>query len=138
MTLRDEILARSDLAASIAARDIDAIAAAVSLGRVVVKPRMVTARAIISECMEGGAILDKLEQVSAANTNVKWAMKFLAQDAGIDIGNSATRMLVDGLVQQNVLTQAQGSSLKNLALQPASVTPLEVAQALFNDDGSSK
>ena len=99
---------------------------------------MVTARAIISECPDGGVILDKLEEAAAVNTSVKWAMKFLAQDAGIDIGNTATRMLIDGLVHQNVLTQSQGNSLKNLALQPVAVSALEVAQALFNDDGSMK
>lgn len=85
-----------------------------------VKSRMVTARAIIAECPNGGAILDALEAVAVNNTNVKWAMKFLAQDAGIDIGASATRALIDGLVTATVLTAAQGTALKNLANQPAS------------------
>jgi hypothetical protein len=138
MTLRDEILARGDLAASVAARDIGAIAVAISAGRTSVQPRMVTARAIISECANGGAILDSLDQAASVNTNVKWAMKFLAQDAGIDIGNVATRMLIDGLVTAGALTQVQGDALKHLAVQPAPVTPFEVATALYNDDGTTK
>lgn len=138
MTLRDEILARSDLSAQVAARNIDAIAAAMSVGRKSVQPRMVTARAIIAECPNGAAILDALEEAALTDTNVKWAMKFLALEAGIDIGNEATRGLIDYIAFTGKITQEQCTALKNLGLQPVTVTPLQVAEALYNPDGSMK
>lgn len=85
-----------------------------------VKMRMVTARAILAECVDGATILDKLEAASASISAVKWAVKFLSLDAGIDIGNTTTRYMIDQLVLGGVLTAGESSQLKNLAMQPAS------------------
>lgn len=86
-----------------------------------VKSRMVTARAILAEC--GGfaaSILDKLEAASASNSAVKWAVRFLQQDAGIDIGHPVTQAMIDQLITGTVLTAGEGAALKSMALQSAS------------------
>ncbi|HEV2612534.1 MAG TPA: hypothetical protein VGU61_19890 [Noviherbaspirillum sp.] len=86
-----------------------------------VKSRMVTARAILAECGPGASvILDKLEAAAANLSAVKWAVRFLSQDAGIDVGNPATQAMINQLVAGNVLTAAEGKALKDMALQPAS------------------
>ena len=86
-----------------------------------VRSRMVTARAIIAENgMAGAVILDKLEAAGAGNPAVKWAVKFLQQDAGVDVGHPTTQGMIDQLVAGSVLTNEEGQALKNMALQPAS------------------
>lgn len=85
-----------------------------------IKPRRITARAILAECPAGGTILDKLEAASASSSSVKWAVKFLGQEAGVDVGMSATQTMIDQLVVGGVLTTAEGDQLKNLAKQKAS------------------
>lgn len=84
-----------------------------------VKPRIVTARAIIVECPSGASILDKFEQAASTNSTIKWAVTFLGQEAGIDVGNVATQEMIDALTGP-LLTAEEGAQLKNMALQPAS------------------
>lgn len=84
------------------------------------KSRMVTARAILAECAEGATILDKLEAASASSSAVKWAVKFLGQEAGIDVGMTATQGMISQLVAGAILTAAEGDQLKNMATQKAS------------------
>lgn len=85
-----------------------------------VKSRFVTARTVLSEILGGAALLDKLQAISSSVSAVKYALTFLNQDSGIDIGNSATQGMVDQLVAGGALTAAEGTSLKNMAIQPAS------------------
>lgn len=92
--------------------------------------RFVTARTILNECVSGGIILDVLEKASIGlvtapmtlelQTTIKWAMKFLAQDSGINVGISATQGLIDACVAVGVLTVSQGTSLKTLGMLPCS------------------
>ena len=134
MSLKDEILARPDCADAVAARDLDAIAAIMSAGRVAMQPRFVTARTVLAECgMLGASILDRLEAAAAANSAVKWAVRFLGQDSGINVGDPATRYMIDELASVDALTAPQASALKNLALLPAPVSRLDVEMALFKD-----
>jgi hypothetical protein len=134
MTLRDEILARTDCADAVAARDLDAIAALVSAGRVSVQSRFVTARTILAECgADGAGILDALEAVATVNSAVKWAVRFLSQDSGLDVGNPVTQYMIDQLAGMGALTAGQAVALKNLALQPAPVSRLDVEAALYKD-----
>ena len=86
-----------------------------------IKPRMVTARTVLAECgAHGVSILEKLESISAANTAVKWAMKFLQNDGGLDVGNAASQSMITQLEAVTVFTAAEATALRNLALQPAS------------------
>ena len=90
------------------------------------KPRSITARTILSECSGGGTILDALDRASAGivtapmtlelQSSIKWALKFLGQDSGVDAGNPATQSLIDACVSVGTLTTVQGAALKNTAM----------------------
>lgn len=141
MSLKDEILARSDCAAAVAARDLDAIAAIVSAGRMANQSRFVTERTILAEIAGGNAILDALQSVAdSGNTAVRRAINFLQQDSGLDVGNAVTQGMIDQLAATNppVLAAGQAAALKGLANLPAPVSRADVEAALFNADGSSK
>jgi len=126
------------LAALRAARDIDQLAAALNAeGAVAPQRRFVTARAVMAVCTGGLEILDALEAASS-NRAVAWALRFLGQEAGLDIGDSFTQRMVSQLVADAVLTQEQGDALKALALQPVIVTRDQVNAAMFNDDGTER
>jgi len=138
MDIRTRILARGDLNGLRAARDITGLAAALNAeGVQFPQQRFVTARAIMANCVDGVAILQALEAASDKPA-VAWAMRFLAQEAGLDIGDSYTRRMIDQLVGGEVLTEAQGQALKALALQPLIVTQEQVAIAMYNPDGTEK
>lgn len=140
MTLRDEILARPDCAAAVSARDLDAIAALMSVGRKAIQSRFVTARTIFGECAGGQGIYDALNAAATANSAVKMAVKFLEQDSGLDIGNPATQAMIDQLMAgaTPALTAAQGAALKALANLPQTVSRSQVEAAMYNANGSAK
>lgn len=138
MSLKDEILARTDCAATVAARDLDAIAAMVSEGRTAVQSRFVTARTIQAEIDGGAAILKKFEAAQAGIPDLEYALVFLKQDSGYDFGNPKAQAMADALATNGVITQAEADALKSLAVLPAPVSRFDVAAALFNDDGTLK
>jgi hypothetical protein len=138
MDIRTRILARPDLDGLRAARDLDGLATALNAeGLQAPHQRFITARAVMAACEGGIEILDALENASA-NRAVAWALKFLGQEAGLDIGDPFTQGMVDKLVQESVLTTDQGTALKALALQHVVVDRLEVDAALYNPDGTEK
>jgi len=138
MDIRTRILARRDLDELRASRDIDALAMALNAeGLMAPQQRFVTARAVMATCTAGLEILDALE-AAASNRAVAWALKFLSQEAGLDIGDPYTLRTVDQLVVALVLTQEQGDALKAMALRPVVVTRDQVNAVMFNDDGTEK
>jgi hypothetical protein len=138
MDIRARILARDDLNEHRAARNIDALAAALNAeGLLAPQQRFITARAVMAACLGGIQILDALENASSDRA-VAWALKFLGQEAGLDIGDPFTQGKVDQLVGLTVLTAEQGAALKALALQPVVVSRDQVNAAMFNDDGTEK
>ena len=111
------------------------------------KARFVTARTILAELDEGGAILAALDQVAKQNVTVRYAVTFLSQDSGIDVGNPRTAMLIDGLAAAGALTPSQATALKGMAVSLGSraealgcdyVGHAEIMGALVNDDGSDR
>lgn len=85
-----------------------------------VKSRLVCARTVLAECGSGAsAILDKLDAAAATVSTVKWAMKFLTQEGGLDVGNPVTQAQIQALVP-SVLAQADADALKNMAILPCS------------------
>lgn len=138
MSIRERILARADLAPLRAARDLDGLAAALNAeGLTALAPRYITARTILAECGTAGpAILAALD-AAVANPAVKYAVKFLGQDSGLNIGDPMTQEMIDAL-SPTVLTEQQAETLKALALQPILVDRAQVFEAMFNDDGSEK
>lgn len=138
MSIRDRILARADLAGAHATRDLDALAAGLNAQPVkVLQPRYITARTILAECPEGGLILAALDSAAAANAAVKYAVRFLGQDSGLNVGDAVTQGMLDSMVG-TVLTQAQADQVKALAMLPELVTRMDVEAAMFNPDGTEK
>ena len=88
------------------------------------KTRMVTARGIMASYglgpSAGAAFLDKLEALSAGVPAIKWAMKFLHAESGIDVGEPATQAMLTSLTGVGGITQAEVDGVKAMALQPAS------------------
>jgi hypothetical protein len=79
---------------------------------------IITARTVLAQLgMAGAVALDKLEAAGSVNPAVKWAVKFLTTD-GLDVGHPTSQSMLDQLAAANVLTAAEASSLKALALQP--------------------
>lgn len=79
---------------------------------------MISARTVLAELGHAGAVaLDKLEAAGTQSPVVKWAMKFLTTDEGLDIGHPMSQSMLDQLAQAGVLTVAEAAALKALALQ---------------------
>jgi hypothetical protein len=103
-----------------------------ALSTTMVKEKFVTARSVLASLGAPGAVtLTRLEEfaatpmpsdppVAAMHCSVKWAMRFLAGETGIDVGHATTRGLLDALVTATVITQAEADAIKALAVQPAS------------------
>lgn len=87
-----------------------------------VRPRFITARTVLAElgAEVGSKVLDKLEAIAPVSSPVKWMMKFLSSDGGVDIGNDQTLASIDALVAGGVLTTEEGQALHGMALQPVS------------------
>ena len=140
MNLRDRILARAALEELVAARDLTGLAAALNAeGYKARQQRFISARAVLTQCQSGAQILTALEQADqAGNVLARWALKFLGQDAGLDIGDPGIEPLLTKLQADGVLQAGWSQELLNLALRPVAVDRLEVEAAMFNPDGTLK
>lgn len=137
--VRAAVLTRRDLDELRAVRDIDGLAAALNaIPLQAMQPRFITARTILAECADGGAILDALTAAGEGISTVKWALTFLSQDSGLDVGHPATHAMIDQLAAGGLLPAAHGAALKALAVLPLSVTAQLVAEATYNPDGTEK
>lgn len=137
-SIRDRILARPDLADAHAARDLDAMAAGLNAQpETALQTRYITARTILSECGAGESILAALDVAASASTAVKYAVRFLGQESGLNVGDPVTLAMLEGMVPQ-VLTQEQADQVRALAMLPVYVTRLDVEAALYNPDGTVK
>jgi len=139
MALRDEILSRADCAAALAVRDCGALAAILSVGRTKLVERNIGYGTVLEVlgAEAGSAFLDGLTALAATSSPVKWALKLL--DRGeLNIGAAATQAQLDALAAGGVMPQAVADALKGLAMGPDIVTAEQVADAMFNPDGSLK
>lgn len=88
------------------------------------KTTMVTARGVMASFglgpIAGAAFLDKLEALAANVPAIKWAMKFLQAESGIDVGEPATQLMLTSLIGVGGITAADIDGIKAMALQPAS------------------
>lgn len=149
MGLREDILNRPDLAEAVEARDCESIAAAISVGRVQAVPHEVGERGILDALgpVQGDNFLTVLGNIKTADDlpsplkqcfgAIRRGVAWL-KTSGLDVGALSTRLLLDGMAGAGILPQADVSKVKALAERPAPVTPREVAEALYNDDGSFK
>lgn len=139
MTLHDEILSRPDCADALARRDCGELAALLSVGRTKVIDYSIGYGTVLEVlgAEAGSAFLDGLTALAATSSPVKWALKLL--DRGeLNIGAEATRGQLDALAAGGVMPHAVADALKGLAMGPDIVTAEQVADAMFNHDGSLK
>ncbi|MDP1681068.1 MAG: hypothetical protein Q8L39_04760 [Burkholderiales bacterium] len=100
------------------------------------KSRLITARTLLAELnpVTAATILDKLESASVANTVIKWAMKFLTAEPGLDIGHLNTLAMLGQLVTANVITAAEAAALKGLSAVTISVAEQKYGRDVHNLD----
>lgn len=102
---------------------------------------LISARSMLSLLppTEAATILDKLEAASAQIPALRWAMKFMVGELGIDIGHANARAMLDQLQAAGVLLETEVTALKNLSAVTISrakrdygrdVSNLDVARAL--------
>lgn len=138
MNIRARILARPDLDGLRASKDLDGLTTALNAeGMVVRSLRFVTAR-VIRTLPNGKDILSALKGARNLDDDIDLAYTFLMQGAGVDIGDEMAFALIDGLVAKGIFQPTWAGQLKSLAMFPVVVDRLEVAAAMFNDDGSEK
>lgn len=152
MSLLDEIKRQgATLSAAIEARDCEAIAAAISIGRVAPVPHEIGEQGILDVLgpVEGDVFLAALEAIAAGTADdlpvplrpsfgaIRRGVSWL-KTGGLDVGSLTTRLLLDSLVGVGKLPAASVAKVKAVAERPAPVSPRQVAEVLFNDDGSMK
>lgn len=87
-----------------------------------VRERFITARTILAELGPeiGAGVLDKMEAASANISALKWAMRFLIGETGIDIGHAGTRSQIEAMAAGGVIATDEAAALLNMAVAPAS------------------
>lgn len=137
--IRDAIAASAELQGYQAAGNVEAIARAVSIGRVKIASHFASERGILERFPAGpiaaDALLQKLEAFSASGhamaSIVKRALKFLAQAEGLDIGSPATLGLIDALMAGGVITQAERDGLRAMATVSDPIAREAVTEAIY-------
>ncbi len=85
------------------------------------RSRYVTAREVIKLANGVGiSVLGKFDAIEQSNIAVKWAVKFLDSEKGLDIGDPFTHAMIDQLISANTLTADEGAALKAMSMLPAS------------------
>lgn len=92
--------------------------------RTMVRSRFITARGILDKWPTGpndaAAVMDKLEAAGAAVPALKWAVRFLNTNEGLDIGTQTAQAMIGQLGAGGVLTVEEAQKLAALAIQSAS------------------
>lgn len=134
MSLRDDILASPACADALAARDCEELARIMSVGRTRASHREIGNGTILEVLglAAGNALLDEI------NGNADFRhVKPLVEQGRLLIGAALVQATVQSLVPA-VLTLAQVNSLCALGKEPDPLTAQQVAEAMFNPDGSVK
>lgn len=131
--------------------DTHALAAALSVGRTRVVPRMTSARGL-ADLLPGGplqaeAILLKLEAARDAmlasaddaqrliGSMLRRQLGFLESD-GLDFGAASLRAMIDQFAASGVLTAGEVASIKTIGVVADPVSEFDVRCAIYADDGS--
>lgn len=140
--IRAAIAARPDLSG---VTDSQAIADALSVGRTKVAPKMVSARGLAEHlgAIPAEVVLMRLEgardamlasadqQQRVFGSLLRRQLSFLAQD-GLDFGSTALRSMLDQFAATNILTSAEVTALKAIALEPDPVSEWDVRSAIYH------
>lgn len=137
MSLKDEILARQGLQDAVARRDLDEIAAGISVGRT--KAVLVAIDDIQARLMATGEWWSIKAAAAQGNTSAVIVVDMAGARFGrVDfslpmVGQQWATLVSDGLISQSTLGQLQA-----MAVAPDPVGRLEIEEALFNPDGTEK
>ncbi|WP_290412138.1 hypothetical protein [Massilia sp. YIM B02763] len=123
-------------AAALAARDIDELARILSIGRTRQSPREIGNGTIIETLgIEAG---NKLLDHIASDTDLRHVRPLLEQGRLI-VGAPLVQAALQSYVQlPDVITQADADALCALGREPHALSPQDVADALYNPDGTLK
>lgn len=131
---KEEIEAKCS-AEMIASRDCQAIADAMNVGRVRNSKREIGYGTILETIgfEAGNALSDEI------NTNTLFRyVKPLVEQGRLIAGSPLVAGALQVMVGSGKITQAQANALKALGVEENPCTPQEVAEALYNTDGSMK
>ena len=145
MALLDDI--RALPAALLAAHDTQAIANALSVGRVRLHERLISERGVLAALPvpAGDLFLKALEAFAATalpdghplaayHGTIARGVSWLKGE-GLDLGDPLTRTLLDTLAMAGVIDAASVATLKALAEQPDPIDEMTVRRACWSDDG---
>ena len=129
MSLYDDIQSLDP--ALVATRDYQAIADTVNSGRTKVVTRLGGIGLVLETLgpVDGAALLDTLQGMTAAVPALKWAW-YLIERGELDFGSAATRAMIDELVLGGAMPEAVGAALKGVAEVPDVVTAAQVASVM--------
>lgn len=85
--------------------------------------------------ISAATILEKLETAAASQPVIKWAMKAMDSDRGLNLGDAQTLQMLDALVD-SVLTQGEVDSIKALVTETSSIAYTAVGQPVTAADVS--
>ncbi len=136
MSIKDEIYANPACAAAIAAKDCQAIAA-IMPARKVANAREIGNGTIIETLglVDGNVFLDVV--LSSAADSPFRHVKPLIEQGRLLIGSALVQATIQSMVP-SILSQAKADLLCALGKDSVKYTVQEVAQAIFNEDGSVK
>ena len=132
MSLSDDILARQDLSALVAARDSEGVAAAISAGRVKIVSRPIGIGSVLDVLgpANGAALLDALDALRSQVSAIKWAWVLLERGE-LDVGLASTRGQIDALTGDGLpFTAEAAGAIQALAEVPAPVSAPDVYNAM--------
>jgi hypothetical protein len=141
MDLRDEIIARPDCVAAVAARDLDALAALVSAGRT--KTQRVAIEDVQAHLQSSG-VWWQIKAVAADPAHPAYAAAVAVVDVAnarygrLDMTLPIIAQMLGGLVATEVMPQEEMDALVAMSVVPDPVSRADVEAALFNADGSMK
>lgn len=137
MTLRDDILANPACAAALSAKDCQAIAAIMSIGRMRANSHEIGNGTVLEVLgiTTGNALLDILMS-SAADSPYRY-VKPLLEQGRLLVGTPLVQATLATFVP-SIITQAQCDALCALGKEPDPYSAREISIALFNDDGGAK
>lgn len=137
MGLKEDILAREDLADAVERRDLDEIAAGIFVGRA--KRVLVPIADIQAKLMATGEWWRIKQAAAEGNQSAVIVVDMAtARFANVDYSLPLVGQQWDALVADGLLAQSTRDELQALSMAPDPVDRLEVEAALFNPDGTRK
>lgn len=138
-------MTQADIRAAIAAApalrallpDTEAIAAALSAGRVRVQSRLGGIGLVLETLGPdlGAALLDALDALRGTSSPIKWAW-VLIERGELDFGSAATRGMIAQLRDAGVIPAPAAAALLAIAEVPDPISAHEVGAAIYADDGT--